>query len=380
MLIALYLLHHSLLLMIAATMPDKPSNLYDYTQSYAHLITERHAMIKPHTHHPYQLGASLYMPATRQDIWQVIKRDKLPTINSIIICLEDAVSHNDVELALLRLQTLLEDWANNIDSINEPSKQPDSQTEQQTHQTLQPTRPLVFVRPRNPTMLQKLADFEHIDLLDGFVLPKVDMYSLSNWRMACQNLSDHQLLMPTLETAAVFNPHHNQELAIGFKEAFSQPVFALRIGGNDLFAALRLRRPKNSIVYDTPIGTLAYQLLGCFVPHGFYLSAPVFEYLDEPVLFMQELDRDVSLGLVGKTVIHPSQIALVQQAYCVPMSILDEAQAILHSEAKAVFKYNNTMLEPATHRAWATEIVNRAEVFGTINDGNSDYNSLSDSL
>ena len=133
---------------------------------------------------------------------------------------------------------------------------------------------------------------------------------------------------------------------------------------------------KNSIIYDTPIGTLAYQLLGCFVPHGFYLSAPVFEYLDQPMLFMQELNRDVKLGLVGKTVIHPSQIALVQQAYCVPTSLLDEAQAILHSEAKAVFKYNNTMLEPATHRAWATEIVNRAEVFGTINDGAGDYHSL----
>nr|WP_264752897.1 HpcH/HpaI aldolase/citrate lyase family protein [Psychrobacter sp. ENNN9_III] len=305
------------------------------------------------------------MPATRQDIWQVIKRDKLPTINSIIICLEDAVSHSDVELALERLQALLHTWAMHVDSINMPSGQANIQT--------QPTRPLVFVRPRNPMILQQLTDFAHINLVDGFVMPKVDMYSLSNWRMACQNVSTDQLLMPTLETAALFNPHHNQELAIGFKEAFNQPVYALRIGGNDLFAALRLRRPKNSVVYDTPIGTLAYQLLGCFVPHGFYLSAPVFEYLDQPTLFMQELTRDVSLGLVGKTVIHPSQIALVQQAYCVPLSMLDEAQAILHSEAKAVFKYNNTMLEPATHRAWAHEVVNRAEVFGTINDGNSDY-------
>lgn len=309
------------------------------------------------------------MPATRQDIWQVIKRDKLPTIDSIIICLEDAVSHSDVDLALTRLQALLNMWASHVNSINEPSNQANIQSQQ-------PTRPLVFVRPRNPMMLQELADFKHIDLLDGFVMPKVDMYSLSNWRMACQNVSTDQLLMPTLETAALFNPHHNQEIAIAFKEAFSQPIFALRIGGNDLFAALRLRRPKDSIIYDTPIGTLVYQLLGCFVPHGFYLTAPVFEYLDQPMLFMKELTRDVSLGLVGKTVIHPSQIALVQQAYCVPLSMLDEAQAILHSEAKAVFKYNNTMLEPATHRAWAHEVVNRSEVFGTINDGNSDYKSL----
>ena len=353
---------------MTSTMPDTSAPLYQTTQSYAHLITERHAMLKPNMYHPYQLGASLYMPATRQDIWQVIKRDKLPDINSIIICLEDAVSHSDVELALTRLQTLLNTWATHINSINAPS----DPTE--TH--AQPTRPLVFVRPRNPMMLQQLADFDNIELLDGFVMPKVDMYSLSNWRMACQNISSEQLLMPTLETAAVFNPHHNQELAIAFKEAFSQPIFALRIGGNDLFAALRLRRPKDSIIYDTPIGTLAYQLLGCFVPHGFYLTAPVFEYLDQPMLFMQELTRDVSLGLVGKTVIHPSQIALVQQAYCVPLSMLDEAQAILHTEAKAVFKYNNTMLEPATHAAWAHEIINRAEVFGTINDGNSDYKPL----
>ncbi len=350
------------------TMLDTSATLYQNTQSYAHLITERHAMLKPHMYHPYQLGASLYMPATRQDIWQVIKRDKLPAINSIIICLEDAVSHSDVELALTRLQTLLNTWASHVNSINAPSNPTETHT--------QPTRPLVFVRPRNPLMLQQLADFDNIELLDGFVMPKVDMYSLSNWRMACQNLSSEQLLMPTLETAAVFNPHHNQELAIAFKEAFSQPIFALRVGGNDLFAALRLRRPKDSIIYDTPIGTLAYQLLGCFVPHGFYLTAPVFEYLDQPMLFMQELTRDVSLGLVGKTVIHPSQIALVQQAYCVPLSMLDEAQAILHTEAKAVFKYNNTMLEPATHGAWAHEIINRAEVFGTINDGNSDYKPL----
>lgn len=353
-------------------MPETSPSLYHQTQSYAHLITERHDLVLPRTHHPYQLGASLYMPATRQDIWQVIKRDKLPTINSIIICLEDAVSHQDVELALERLQSLLNTWASHINTINSPNIPATIDDSNAKN----PTRPLVFVRPRSAAMLEQLAHFQHIELLDGFVMPKVDMYSLSQWRMACQNLNPDQLLMPTLETAPLFNPNHNQELAIAFKEAFSQPIFALRIGGNDLFAALRLRRPKDSIVYDTPVGTLAYELLGCFVPHGFYLSAPVFEYLDQPMLFMQELTRDVSLGLVGKTVIHPSQIALVQQAYCVPTSMLDEAQAILHSEAKAVFKYNNTMLEPATHRAWATEVVNRAEVFGTINDGHGDYKPL----
>ena len=312
--------------------------------------------------HPYALGASLYMPATRTDIWQVISRVKLVNINSIIVCLEDAVSEADVEMALVQLQSLLSTWAQYLAT--------------QAENGIEPTafvRPLVFVRPRHPQMLRQLADFDHIDLVDGYVLPKVDMSSLSSWRMACQYIADDSLLMPTLETAALFNPIHNQELAVALREGFDQTIFALRIGGNDLFAALRLRRPKNSSVYNTPIGALMYELLGCFVPHGFYLTAPVFEYLDQPTLFMQELTQDVGLGLVGKTVIHPTQIPLVHQAYRVPASILDEAQAILDSEAKAVFKYNNTMLEPATHRAWAAEVIKRAAVFGTVTDGMGPY-------
>ncbi|GAA0311327.1 HpcH/HpaI aldolase/citrate lyase family protein [Psychrobacter aestuarii] len=332
-------------------MSDTSFSSFSHPQSYLHHVTERHDIVRAESHHPYQLGASLYMPATRQDIWQVITREKLGSINSIIICLEDAVGHNEVDFALSQLTSLLATWATRIQAQGDV-----------------PGRPLVFVRPRHPTMLQELADWPNIGLIDGFVLPKVDMYRLSDWRISCQNLPEKQLLMPTLETAALFDAHHNQDLAIAFKEAFRQPVFALRIGGNDLFSTLRLRRPKDSIIYQTPIGTLIYQMLGCFVPHGFYLTAPVFEYLEQPTLFMQELTQDVSLGLVGKTVIHPNQIALVQQAFAVPFGTLDEAKAILDTEAKAVFKYNDTMLEPATHRAWAEEIIERAKVFGTLDD------------
>ncbi|WP_228284633.1 MULTISPECIES: HpcH/HpaI aldolase/citrate lyase family protein [unclassified Psychrobacter] len=332
-------------------MSELSFSTFSHPQSYLHHVTERHDIIRAEAHHPYQLGASLYMPATRGDIWQVITRKKLTSINSIIICLEDAVSQADVPYALAQLSELLATWAE-YHEVNGVIS----------------SRPLVFVRPRHPAMLQTLAEHRHIGLVDGFVLPKVDMSRLSDWRIACQNLPSKQLLMPTLETAALFDAEHNQNLAIAFKEAFSQPIFALRIGGNDLLATLRLRRPKDSIMYQTPIGTLIYGLLGCFVPHGFYLTAPVFEYLDKPTLFMQELTQDVSLGLVGKTVIHPTQIAFVHQAFAVPMSTLDEAKAILDSEAKAVFKFNDTMLEPATHRAWAFEIIERAKVFGTLDD------------
>lgn len=301
------------------------------------------------TLHPYHLGASLYMPATRTDIWQVITRQKLPKLNSVIICMEDAVSERDIDTGLASLQQLLDEWA------NVASEYPRVQQ-----------RPLVFIRPRHPAMLRAMADWQSIGVVDGFVLPKVDMLSLADWRLACQALPSEKLLMPTLETAHIFTPNHNQELAMALREAFSQQIFALRIGGNDLLSCLRLRRPQHATLYESPIGQLIFQLLGCFVPYGFYLTAPVFEYLDKPELFAQELQKDVEIGLVGKTVIHPSQIDAVQRAFAVENTTLAQAQAILHDDAKAVFKQDNTMLEPATHKAWAKCIIERARLFGTV--------------
>lgn len=294
--------------------------------------------------HPYHLGASLYMPATRHDILAVICGEKLININSIIICLEDAVSENDVDFALNNLQKLLNDW-----------------------QTLALTkRPLVFVRPRHANMLHKLANMPNIELIDGFVLPKVDMSSLADWRLASQQHADDKFLMPTLETAQMFHATHNDELAIALTESFSQQILALRIGGNDLLSCLRMRRLPDVTLYESPIGALIYRLLGCFVPYGFYLTAPVFEFLDKPALLQQEVKKDVQLGLVGKTVIHPNQISIIQESFKVKQDELNQAMAILQTDAKAVFKQDNQMLEPATHKNWAMMINERAKIFGVV--------------
>ena len=43
------------------------------------------------------LGATLYMPATRPDLWQVVNGEKYPELRSLVICPEDAVSEHEVE-------------------------------------------------------------------------------------------------------------------------------------------------------------------------------------------------------------------------------------------------------------------------------------------
>lgn len=294
--------------------------------------------------HAYQLGASLYMPATRNDLWQVISREKLVDIDSIIICLEDAVNESDIDLALQNTQKLLIALQENINNLSSQ-------------------RPFVFIRPRHANMLQQMADWQGLAYIQGFVLPKVDLTTLASWQRACENLSKHHVLMPTLETKAIFNPTHNDALADILADSFDQQILALRIGGNDLMACLRIRRPPDVTIYETPIGTLIYQLLGCFVPQGFYLTAPVFEFLDKPELFAKELQQDINIGLVGKTIIHPKQANIVKQALQVDKQMLSQAQAILAPNAKAVFQQDKTMLEPATHRAWAEMIMARYHLF-----------------
>ena len=56
---------------------------------------------------PYALGATLYMPATRADLLEVVFRTKLPELRSLVVCLEDAVAEIDVDTALKNLHGLL---------------------------------------------------------------------------------------------------------------------------------------------------------------------------------------------------------------------------------------------------------------------------------
>jgi len=287
----------------------------------------------------YALGATLYMPATRHDLWSVVSGEKIPHLRSMVICLEDAVSEQDVGLALQHLQQLLQQLA---------------------HEPRRAQAPLVFVRPRHSRMAAQLAEWPLIHQLDGFVLPKFDLDSLTDWQAAIpQNL----LLLPTLETAMVYDSGAMRELREHLSSS-KLPVLALRIGGNDLLACLGLRRPPSHTLYQTPLAQVINQLIATFMPYGFALTAPVCEYFEPADLLKTEVELDVQHGLVGKTIIHPSQIGWVHRALQVDTKDYTAAQAILAPDARAVFQYEGAMLEPATHRAWAARIVERARYYG----------------
>ncbi|GFM54986.1 citrate lyase [Pseudomonas cichorii] len=293
---------------------------------------------------PYALGATLYMPATRDDILDVVFGEKIPELRSLVVCLEDAVALIDVETALVNLRNVLT-------RIQDRGGRPDN-------------GPLLFVRPRDAAMAKILNDWPLMTHVDGFVVPKLSLQSLASWEDAVTN--PEQALMPTLETPEVFNPTAMVELGQALKANLGERIIALRIGGNDLMGCLGLRRNPAMTLYGTPMGYVIPMLAGVMGSQGFALTAPVFEQLATPDILEQELALDISNGLVGKTAIHPSQVNIIQNAFRVSLEDLNCARMILNSVAPAVFKYNDAMCEPATHYKWATHIMERAKWHGVL--------------
>ena len=284
------------------------------------------------------MGASLYMPANHKHLMEVADGERLGHTRSLIFCTEDAVADADLSWALFNLSVVL------------ANMKPDARAER-------------FVRVRNPEVMARVLAMPGVEKLTGFVIPKCTRYNFEAYFKQIRG-TDH-ILMPTLETAEVFN---DDEMRL-FRETLEQPgvrcrILALRIGGNDLLALLGLRRPRNMTIYRTPLGPVIARLVTTFRPYGFVLTAPVFEHLDLPDLLDQEVAEDMAYGMVGKTAIHPSQIALIEQHYRVKARDLEAARAILDVDSPAVFKLHDSMCEVATHRAWAQRMVEQSNVFG----------------
>lgn len=291
---------------------------------------------------PYALGATLYMPATRLDIIDVIFGEKLPELRSLVVCLEDAVSEGDVQAALSNVKNLLA-------QIHDRGGRPTCS-------------PLLFIRPRDSDMAELLNDWSLMTHVDGFVVPKLTLSNLGCWARAVTR--QEILLMPTLETVEVFNPQSMVELGAALNAELKNRILALRIGGNDLMGCLGLRRSAGFTLYDTPMGYTIPMLCGVMGAAGFSLTAPVFEQLTNPEMLEEELKRDIAHGLIGKTAVHPSQISIIHKALCVSVGDLHSARLIVSEAAPAVFKFNGTMCEPATHLKWAQNIIERAKWHG----------------
>ncbi|SDA14189.1 HpcH/HpaI aldolase/citrate lyase family protein [Sphingomonas sp. NFR15] len=287
------------------------------------------------------LGATLYMPCTRDDLAEALLGGRrIAGLRSAVLCLEDAVLDRDVPLALAHLAAFLRTLS---------------------ARGAGPGEPLLFVRPRDAAMLEHVLCMPGVERLTGFVIPKAHADTMPAY--LALPFHDRHRLMPTLETREACDPHEMRRLRDQLL-VVQDRIVALRIGGNDLLRAMGLRRPAGRTAYDGPLGGIIASLVASFAPWGFALSAPVFERFADVALLREEVARDIEHGLQGKTAIHPDQIAVIHAALAVPTAQIEEARLMLADDAPAVFAHDGAMCEPATHRAWAERLLERAALYG----------------
>ena len=86
-------------------------------------------------------------------------------------------------------------------------------------------------------------------------------------------------------------------------------------------------------------------------------------------VLLKELQNDRSAGFIGKTVIHPKQIPLVNKTYAVSKEDIADAKHILNWDATSISMVsgnakNERMTECKTHSNWARKILYLAESYG----------------
>ncbi|MCP9473484.1 MAG: HpcH/HpaI aldolase/citrate lyase family protein, partial [Nitrospira sp.] len=127
---------------------------------------------------PYELGATLYVPANHRSLLEIAVGKKYPFLRSVVFCTEDAIKEIDLRFSLDRL-------AEAVQRMERGSLRR-------------------FIRVRNPQVLREVVELPNIGALDGFVIPKVDANALDEYLAVIPVDFDGKLML-TVETAAAFD-------------------------------------------------------------------------------------------------------------------------------------------------------------------------------
>jgi citrate lyase beta subunit len=337
------------------------------------------------------LGATLYSPATRPALALDISRRVAQGVLSSVVCLEDAIADEDLVAA-----------------------EQNAVAELRAYAEMGVTGPLIFVRVRSAGQIPLIVDGlgEHIGVLSGFVVPKFTAETGPAFLDAVDSASIRTgrrlLAMPVLESRELIYAESRIDTLVEIRrllEKYRHSILVVRIGATDLSSAYGLRRSRDVSVYDmrmiSDVIADVVNILGRADGSGFVVTGPTWEYFpsaermfkpqlrESPFVehagrglraefIAKDLDgliREIALdkvnGLTGKTVIHPTHVAVVHALSVVTHEEFSDASDILGTAmtgggAKAS-TYRNKMNEGKPHRAWAERIMDRARVFGVAN-------------
>ncbi len=342
----------------------------------------------------YCLGATLYMPGTK-DIKEKVLRRQL-AVTSLVMCCEDAIKEEDLPLAEKNILEHLDFFADRIDA---------------GELTLDDI-PLIFVRVRNPGHFKRFVGMmtpRQASVLTGFNFPKFCSRNALDVLMTLVDANNRLGVvlygMPILEGEEIaFKESRTQELLLlrNILEPYKRLILNIRVGGTDMSSLFGVRRGITSTVYDImPVRDALSDVLNFFNRYNDYcVSAAVWEYfrayndddIDElirrnfhnalikgqdivnPAIdgLLKEVLIDRANGFVGKTIIHPTHAKFVNAMFTVVEEEYNDAMQILRTSGGVVkSEGGGKMNEIGPHRRWAEKIARRADVYGVISKEDS---------
>ena len=314
----------------------------------------------------YAIGANMYMPGTQENIFDKLIHNKYHDIGAITLCCEDAISEEMVPAAEENILKILDSIYNSRNTITSDNL------------------PLIFVRVRNVKQFNNFAqklDKPKLQMLTGFNFPKFNSSNGREYLSILKNLSEKytEIIygMPILEDDNIIYKETRLDELVKIQnilKEYDKYILNIRVGGTDFSSRFGLRRAINTPIYDVKvISDCLLDILNIFLrtTEKYVVSGPVWEYFswDEssPAIcgLKKELDLDIQNGFQGKTIIHPSQINIVNKKYIVDYDEYNDAINIINSSG-GVFKGSggNRMNEVAPHTEWARKIIARAKIFG----------------
>ncbi len=352
----------------------------------------------------YALGGILYMPGTRTVIAEEILNHKYLVgkhegLTSLAICLEDAISDHEVEFAL---SNCVQQIRILYDAVRAGSYKKEDV-------------PLIFVRVRNPQQIIQIVSEigEAKEFLTGFNLPKFNVASGVGFLKALKEVNKQDLFygMPILETSDILFKETRIESLLQIKRLLSELsdlILNVRIGATDFSSLYGIRRSSETTIYDVAIiKDCISDIVNIFgrAEDSYVISGPVWEFfgnskrvlkphlrespyqkfgekgkqMRQEILgrfedsLIHEILLDRTNGLIGKTLIHPSHIKVVQALMVVSYENYCDAIAILDSDDNGVIRsqFKNKMNEVKPHTNWARNIISQAAIFGVLHEHKS---------
>ena len=311
----------------------------------------------------YSVGALLYCPANNETIFSSIVTEKFGHQYSLALCLEDTIHDDHVEEAE---HTLIQ----SIGNIYEASLDRKFYI------------PKIFIRVRNAAQIPRLfhALGSSAALLCGFILPKFSPDHADEYIRSIISVNEKSsrpiYVMPIYESACIVDLRNRYDILYSLKEKLSEIeelVMNIRVGGNDLCHIFGFRRRDTQSIHQIrPVSNIFSDIITVYGA-DYVVSGPVWEYYNscnwENGLIAEIID-DKLCGFIGKTVIHPKQISVVNNSYKVSKKDLDDAKAVLNWDQTSHTLVSSNLVkermnEYKTHYNWAIQTILTAEVFGT---------------